>query len=303
MALSRTDEILERSGNYLSESMQPRTSLGSLGGGSFSTPGEMQGRKKLASAFAIELDRIVPDPNQPRKTFEKEALEQLAHSLKTKGQLMPVRVRWDVAADRYVIIAGERRYQAAKLAKLATLDCVVHEKALSEDELLEVQLIENCVRQDLNPIEQALALKNLMEKKRWSQGDVAESLRMGRTSVLASLSLLKLPEDIQDQVSSGTLPPSVAREIVKLKDESEQRAMVARYLDGMVTSNDAAKSAKAKKEGKKVSTQSKKLARTWSDGQKLTLHTKRKESNVQIAQRLKDWADALLADGRSSKAA
>ena len=303
MATTRTDDILARSGGYLAESMQPHSSLGSLGGSGLSTPSEMQGRKKLNGAFSIDLDRLIPDPDQPRKTFEKEALEQLAHSLKTKGQLMPIRVRWDAKAERYVVIAGERRFRAAKLAGLASLDCVVHEKPLTADELLEIQLIENCIRQDLDPIENAKALKNLMEKKGWSQGELGDSLRMSRPAVNASLSLLKLPEDIQGQVATGRIPPSVAREIAKLKDTDEQKAMVARYLEGDLTSHDAAKTAKAKRGGKKPQTQSKKLARTWSDGQKLTLHTKRKESNVQIAERLKEWAAALLADGRTQKAA
>ena len=102
--------------------------------------------------LSIQVDRLVPDPNQPRKEFEPEVLVQLAESLKERGQLQPIRVRWDAAMERWVIIAGERRWRASVQAGLPTITAVEASKPLTEDEILEEQLIENCVREDLRPI-------------------------------------------------------------------------------------------------------------------------------------------------------
>lgn len=302
--MNKTQSIVSGAGSYLNESMTQRPLGSGEANASAVTMAEMKGRKKHNNAAIIDIDRIMPDPDQPRKDFDKEALEQLAHSLKTKTQLQPIRVRWDGTLDKYVIIAGERRYRAAKLANLPTLDCVVHDKVLSDDDRLEIQLVENCVREDLNPIEEAKAFKELMTKKAWSQVQLAEALKMGRSTVVVSLSLLKLPDDIQEQVSKGKLPPAVAREIAKLPTVEEQQAMAERYRTDGLSSDAAAKEIQVKKgTTKQKAAQSKKLSRTWADGQKLTLTTKRKESNAEIANRLQEWAAALLSDARPAKAA
>lgn len=297
--MSKTDDLLQNNSGYFSESLKERSPMGSMGVAGLETPAEMQGRKKLSGAFTIELSRIFPDPDQPRKTFDQEALDQLAHSLKQKGQLQPARVRWDAAGERYLIIAGERRYRAAKLAGLTTLECIVHNKSLSEDELLEIQLIENCVREDLDAIEQAKAYQNLMKKKNWTQGALAENLRISRPTINAALSLLKLPGDIQSQIAQGKIPPSAGREIARLASETEQREVVARYLEQGITAQETAATVRVKK-GKKpsTSTASKKLSRTFADGQRLTLSIKRRESLGQIADRLADWTQALRADSK-----
>ena len=131
-------------------------------------PGDQErftGLGRIKNAFLIPLDRIAPDPNQPRKDFKPEALERLAVSLKERGQLQPIRVRWNAPLDRWIIIAGERRWRAAALAGMATVAAVEASQPLTEDEILEDQLVENCVRSDLLPVEQARAFKTLMESR------------------------------------------------------------------------------------------------------------------------------------------
>ena len=142
---------------------------------------------------SIQVDRVAPDPNQPRKEFEPESLRQLADSLKERGQLQPIRVRWDAAMERWVIIAGERRWRAAVHAGLPTITAVEATKPLTDDEILEEQLIENCVREDLKPIEQARAYKALIDPRGISQRQLAEKLRIAQATVAKTLALLDAP--------------------------------------------------------------------------------------------------------------
>src|SRR5206468_5331750 len=110
------------------------------------------------------------------KEFEPGALERLAESLKERGQLQPIRVRWEAGMDKWVIIAGERRWRAATLAGLATVAAVEASGPLTDDEILGDQLVENCVREDLKPIEQARAFKALMDRNDWSAIRLAKAL-------------------------------------------------------------------------------------------------------------------------------
>src|SRR3954454_11749304 len=128
-----------------------------------------EGRRRLEAGSMIRLDRIVPDPAQPRKEFDAESLTRLADSMKTRGQLQPIRVRWDDAADRYIVVVGERRMRGATLAGMEAIACVVVAGTPSPEELLEDQLVENALREDLRPIEQALAYQSLMSAKGLTQ--------------------------------------------------------------------------------------------------------------------------------------
>ena len=137
-----------------------------------------EGRTQLREACKIRLDRIVADANQPRKDFDEAALDELAESLKTRGQLQPIRVRWDEAADRYVVVVGERRWRAAQRAGLDSLVCVVAPGDATPEELLEDQLVENALRQDLKPIEEAKAYRQLLDSLGVSQRQLAERLHV-----------------------------------------------------------------------------------------------------------------------------
>jgi ParB family transcriptional regulator, chromosome partitioning protein len=189
------------------------------------------GRKKLAEACQLAVDRISPDPNQLRREFDPEAIERLAASLKARGQLQPVRVRRASEIESYVIIVGERRWRAATMIGLETLDCVVVDGEMTPEDLLEDQLVENALREDLKPVEQARSYRALMDAKGLTHRELAERLNVAHTTVTRALGLLELPESVQVQVDGGGLSSSTAYTIASnLEDESDQREVAERVV-------------------------------------------------------------------------
>ena len=236
--MKAADRISERLGAYIDESMGAARPAGA--GEAFPTPGasvihggpdKYQGAARIKDALAIEVERIVPDPNQPRKDFDQNALAELAASLKARGQLQPIRVRWSDAVSRWIIVTGERRYRAAVLAGLPTLTCIEAKGPLTTEDILEDQLVENCLREDLKPIEQARAFKALIDRRGWSYRQLAEALHIGPASIVRALAILELPEDLQDRVTTGELAPSVAYEVSRLESPEQQREVAARVVD------------------------------------------------------------------------
>lgn len=205
---------------------------------------DRKGRERARDSFTIDLDRIMPDPDQPRKEFEPEALDRLAESLKTRGQLQPIQVRWDASADRYVIIMGERRWRAAQMAGIPSLACVVREGGMSDGEKLSIQLIENCLREDLSPIDQARAFRELMSLEGWTQEQLAERLAVNAASIGRALSLLRLPQVVQCQVEQGGLSQSHAIELAKLDDPAEQIRLASEIAEQGLTRDDVARQVK-----------------------------------------------------------
>ncbi|WP_422931883.1 ParB/RepB/Spo0J family partition protein [Singulisphaera sp. PoT] len=191
-----------------------------------------EGRARLKAAAEIRLDRIVADPNQPRTEFDQDALERLASSLKQRGQLQPIRVRWDDALDRYVVVVGERRMRAARLAGMTSIACVVATGTPTPEELLEDQLIENCLREDLRPVEQAKAFRALLNKLGISQRQLAERLQVSPPTITRALALLELPEPIQASVELGEIAPHTAYEISKIEDAEAQAEVAAQAAQG-----------------------------------------------------------------------
>ena len=179
------------------------------------------GRKQLRDAAVIQLDRIAPDRNQPRTEFDEEALERMAESLKSRGLLQPIRVRWDAGLGLYVLVAGERRFRAAKKIGWTEISCIVESKALTPDEILKDQLIENCVRDDLKPIEQARAFRTFMEKFGLTQVQLAQELSVTQSAVSQALALLKLPEQVQELVEAGDLTPTAAHAVTAVPVENQ----------------------------------------------------------------------------------
>ena len=229
--MSRIDKFTAKLGGNIRESMGAATTgargpLPTPPGG----PSQYQGITRPKEALTIPVDRIIPDPDQPRKEFDEGALDELAASLKARGQLQPIRVRWSQEADRWVIIAGERRYRAAVKAGLPSLLCVEARGTMTADEVLEDQLIENCVREDLKPIEQARAFKTLVDLRGCSYRQLAEMLNISHMAVSRAMTLLDLPEDVQHRVTAGELAASVAVEVAKLEDPDEQREVAARVV-------------------------------------------------------------------------
>jgi ParB family chromosome partitioning protein len=188
-------------------------------------PARLEGVRGDRSSAWIAIDRIERDPDQPREEFDEESLSRLADSLKTRGQLQPIRVRWDEGRGVYVILAGERRWRAAGLAGLSELQCVVHEGSPSAEDRLALQLVENALRDDLKPVEQARAYKRLIDAKGWTMTELAVELGVHQTSVSRALALLELPDRVQESVDQGALAPSSAAEIARLESPEEQQAV------------------------------------------------------------------------------
>ncbi|MGC8765954.1 MAG: ParB/RepB/Spo0J family partition protein [Brevinematia bacterium] len=163
----------------------------------------------------IPLDKIIPNRYQPRKNFDEEALEELAASIKENGIIQPIIVS-DLGNDSYEIVAGERRWKAAKIANLSEIPAIIRD--CTDDERLELALIENIQREDLNPIEEALAYKEILERLSITQDELAKKIGKNRSSVANTLRLLKLPDYVREKVISGELSEGHARVVLSLED-------------------------------------------------------------------------------------
>jgi ParB family chromosome partitioning protein len=205
------------------------------------------GRRPLRNVGRVEIDKVIPDPDQPRTEFSDGALARLAQSIQDKGQMSPIRVRWSDVAGKWVIISGERRWRATKLAGLPTIDCHFHERELSQSEILEQQLIENLLREDLQPVEEARAFSILMEMNGWNGKQLAHALRVPASKVTRSLALLRLPEELQGKVARGEIPARSAYELSKIPDESTRAALAERAAAGSMTHEDLARAASRRK--------------------------------------------------------
>ena len=236
-------------------------------------PARLQGVAKSKNAIEVPVDKIQPDPDQPREEFEAEALERLAESLKAKGQLQPIRVRWDEGRGVYVIIMGERRWRAAMMARLPVMTCVVHEGALDPGEQLALQLVENALREDLRPVEQAKAYRKLMDMHNWSGNRLAKELAIDQAAVSRALALLDLPAAVQAKVDSGELATRTAYEIGKLDDAAEQLALAERAAAREISRDQVQATVKARKIGKPASaaTSSPRREIRFDDGAKIVV--------------------------------
>lgn len=205
------------------------------------------GRRPVRNYGSVAIEQVIPDPSQPRTVFDEESLQELSASFAKKGQLQPIRVRWSESEGKWTIIAGERRWRAAQLAGLATIDCFFHQGELSPSEVLEEQIIENLQRRSLRPMEEARSFSKLIKMNAWKKKEVAAALGIHPTKVSRALKLLKLPSDIQAKIESGDLPARTAYEISKLDDESQQRAMLSDVADGKLTNQEARNRVRVKK--------------------------------------------------------
>jgi ParB family chromosome partitioning protein len=167
----------------------------------------------------IKTDKIKPNPYQPRGKFDKDKMEELTLSIKEKGIIQPVVVR--PVGDEFELVAGERRFLAAQKLGMEKVPALVMEK-LSKEEMLELSLIENLQREDLNPIDQARGYKRLLEECGLIQKELSERIGKDRSSVANTLRLLKLPKTVQNFIANGELSEGHARAILSLSGEKEQ---------------------------------------------------------------------------------
>ncbi|MBO5500575.1 MAG: ParB/RepB/Spo0J family partition protein [Clostridia bacterium] len=175
----------------------------------------------------ISIDEIDPNTDQPRKEFDKEALEQLSQSIQEAGVLSPILVVEN--NGRYRIVAGERRYRASRLAGLSTIPCIV--RNLTNVQQMEAALIENLQREDLNPIEEAMAIRSLMSECDYTQEQAAKRLGKSRPAIANALRLLNLPKPIIDMVVNGELSAGHARVLAGLESEEHQLALAKECVE------------------------------------------------------------------------
>ncbi len=177
----------------------------------------------------LPVDRIVPNPYQPRTRFDDEATQELAASIKATGVLQPILVRRAPDGDGYQLVAGERRLRAAVVAGLNGIPAIIRD--VSDHEMMELSLVENIQRENLNPIEEAKAFNTLVEKLGMTHDQISERVGKQRVSITNSLRLLALPDEVQDMVSRGTLSAGHARALLALETAGE-RIVAARYVHG-----------------------------------------------------------------------
>ena len=174
----------------------------------------------------IDINDIRPNTAQPRKDFDGEKLEELASSIKTNGVIQPLIVR--ESSGGYELVAGERRWRASRLAGLRRVPCII--RNFDDKQNAIVAIIENMQREDLNPIEEALGLKSMTEKYGFTQEQVSASLGRSRTYIANSIRLLKLPEEIQQYVSSGQMSAAHGRTIINIPDKVRQKEIADKII-------------------------------------------------------------------------
>lgn len=306
---TKQDAILGRFGANLAESMGATRQAGHpITPAAATTSDRHEGTSRLRAGAEIQLDRIIPDPDQPRTEFDAEALDRLAASLQAHGQLQPISVRWSDEAGRYLIIAGERRWRAARKAGKATIAAVIIDGA-DAGRILEMQLVENCLREDLQPIEQAKAFRVLMDRNGWTGARLADSLRLNAATVSRALALLDLPCTVQDAVASGALPPSVAYEVSKISGAEAQVEVAAQAVAGGMSRAEVVRTVKRSTETRKLKgrgAKSKPRATSASFrtlGGKLTLENRKGLDDALIIASLKDVLAQVEARLSGSEAA
>jgi len=207
-----------------------------------------EGEIDQALVTEVPVSALTPNPQQPRRDFDEGTLRELADSIRQKGVLQPVLA--EPSHDgTYVIVAGERRVRAARLAGLERVPVLIRQ--FSPDEKLEIALIENIQREDLNPIEEALAYKRLMELGGLNQEQMASRVGKDRSTIANTLRLLKLPQEAQEEVEKGTLSPGHARAMLSLVNPADQQLLFKRIVDKGISVREAEELAAAFSAGKR----------------------------------------------------
>lgn len=182
----------------------------------------------------LEISELRPNPYQPRKIFDEEALKELASSIKEHGVFQPIIVKPSIKG--YEIIAGERRYRASKLAGKTTIPAIIRE--FSDEQMMEIALLENLQREDLSAIEEAYAYKSMIEKLNLTQEELSNKVGKSRSHITNILGLLRLPEDIQNMVAKNEISMGHARILSKIDSEEKIREAVSKIVDEKLSVRD-----------------------------------------------------------------
>ncbi len=201
---------------------------------------------EAAEVLQVELERLRPNPFQPRREFRAEELEELAASIREHGVIQPIVVR--AAGEGYEIVAGERRYRACQRLGLKAIPAIV--RAADDTQMLELALIENIQRQDLGPLEEARAYQSFIQRLDVTQEQAAQRLGKSRSAIANMLRLLDLPGDLQELVSRGTLSMGHARALLAVGDAEAQRALARRVESERLSVRDVERLARSWGEAK-----------------------------------------------------
>lgn len=251
--------------------------------------------------YNVNINFVMPNENQPRKFFDKIKLEELANSIKNNGIIQPILVT-KVAKDKYKIIAGERRWRAARLLGLKEVPILIRE--LTESEVLEQALIENIQRQDLNAIEEAEALTRLMDEHKLTQEEVSARVGKSRSSIANTLRLLSLPQSVQSLVIQDDLSAGHARALVAIKNEELQLSLAEEAINKDLSVRDIEKKIKkaltppkktdAQSEAYRLSLQEIEDLLTKSLGTKVQLREKNNKGRIVISYYSADDRERIL---------
>lgn len=203
----------------------------------------------------VKITMVEPNRDQPRHKFDEEALNELADSIKQYGIISPIIVQ--NRKDHYEIIAGERRWRAAKIAGLKEIPVII--KNFTEQEIVEISLIENIQRENLNPIEEALAYKRLLTEFHLKQEEVAQRVSKSRTAVTNSMRLLKLADEVQQMIIDESLTTGHARALITIEDQSKQIEIAKKVVNEKLSVRDIEKLVKDLNKPKKEKKESKQL--------------------------------------------
>ena len=187
--------------------------------------------ENVKPAMIVEITKVKPNPNQPEKVFDEDELQELIDSIKEYGMLAPVLV--ENKGDYYEILAGERRWKAAKIAGFKEIPVTIRE--YNEKEIQEVSLIEKIQRIDLNPIEEAMTFKELIDEFSYTRTELAEKVAMSRTAVSNALKLLNLSKGVQDMVATGQITVGHARVLLSIENVDEQYKVAKRIVKEKLT--------------------------------------------------------------------
>lgn len=203
---------------------------------------------KKAGELMVKISLVEPNRNQPRKMFDKDSLDELTKSVKQYGVLQPIIVK--KIGNRYEIVAGERRWRAAQAAGLSEVPVVVRD--YDDQKAKEIAIIENIQRTDLNPIEEALAYKSLIEEYNLTQEELSDKVSKNRSTITNSLRLLKLSKNIQQYMIEGQISSGHARALLSLEDEGKRELLALDIMKRSLSVRDTEKAAKALSKKKNV---------------------------------------------------
>lgn len=251
----------------------------------------------------VSISKVEPNREQPRRNFDEDTLQELADSIKQFGVLQPLLVQ--DRKDYYEIIAGERRWRAAKIAGLKEIPIII--KELNEQEIVEISLIENIQREDLNPIEEAMAYKRLLNDFHLKQDEVAERVSKSRTAVTNSMRLLKLNDKVQQMVIDEMITTGHARALLGLPEEEQQYTVAQKIFDEKLSVRETEKLIKKlqnQKEDVKKKQDASSLTIIYQDleqklknimGTKVSIHTKdHKKGKIEIEYYNKEELDRIV---------